>query len=240
MLQSMQIEARAASSINHPNVLAIYDFGVIDDGLPYIVMDFVDGGNLDTILKRDGCLPPARFRHLFNQLCDALHAVHERSIVHRDLKPANFLIARTSEELKLTGFNVCKRNHEKPRSLTLQGELVGTPSYMSPEQCMGLPVDNRSDIYSLGCCMYESLTGSPPFTGNTIIDTMMMHVSAQSPALLDLKPEIAHVQAVLSRCLEKKAEDRFQSMQEVQRALVGVPVKTKPSAMLRGLGDNNK
>jgi len=237
---SMRLEAEVMVRIDHPNVLKVYEFAS-GDGFPYVVMEFLDCDNMETVLMRDGPLAHPRFLQLFNQLCDAMNAVHEKGIVHRDLKPANFLIARSSEPLlKLTGFKICQSNDAKSGRQTLEGELVGTPPYMSPEQCLASkPVDNRSDIYSLGCCMYEALTGSLPFIGSTMFDTMTKHLAERPQPFVDQNSAFAKVQAVVLRCLEKDAADRFQSMQQVQRALVGVPVKIKPSAALRGL-ENDK
>jgi serine/threonine protein kinase len=238
LMKRFQQEAKCMSRINHANVVKVMDFGVTQNGNGFLAMEYIEGESLAKILERDGALPVKRLRNLFGQSCDALSAVHASDIVHRDAKPANFLIANAnteSEALFLTDFAVCKVLSKQREQFEHMGEIVGSPFYMSPEQCMGMQVDPRSDIYGLGCSMYEALTGSPPFQGATMVDTMSRHISDQPKALPEGDPEILPVQSVIFRCLEKKPEDRFQSMVDLKRALVGTPVKTKPSETLRGI-----
>ncbi len=228
-LQRLRFESKCMSSISHPNVLPVLNVGMDAQGFPYMVMEYIDGETLAAILQRDGTLSFARFRNLFGQACDALSAVHSQQIVHRDIKPANFLISRTdtgADHLSLLGFTVPKKISSPSERISLAGEVVGTPSYISPEVCKGMDLDHRADIYSLGCCMYEAISGSPPFVGTTWLDTLSRHVSELPRLPIESKPEFASVEYVLARCLEKKPEDRFQSAAELKLALVGSPVET--------------
>jgi serine/threonine protein kinase len=222
--------------ISAANVVRVCNLGVETDGRPYLVMDYIEGEGLDKIIERDRIVCLRRFRELFGQACDALQAVHRCNILHRNINPSNFLIspaAKETELLTLVGFSFARS--VKKTATEQVGEVVGNPYYMSPEQCLGADVDHRSDIYSLGCCMFAALTGSPPFQGNSMVEVMSMHISEQPVLTLTDIPDFAPVQAVILRCLEKKPEDRFQSVAELSLALVGQPVKTKPSGFLRGL-----
>ncbi|CAN5658015.1 hypothetical protein BH10CYA1_BH10CYA1_56040 [soil metagenome] len=226
-----QLEAKCMSRVSHPNVLSVYDFGIGANSTPYLVMEYIDGETLAAILQRDGTLTLSRFKNLFGQACDALSAVHDQKIVHRDIKPANFLISCTDkgdEHLTLTEFTIVKAmSEQEPDRLVMAGELLGSPPYMSPEACQGMPVDHRTDIYALGCCMYEAIFGSSPFLGTSMLDTMSRQISEIPQLSMAGRPEFASMEYVVSRCLEKKPEDRFSTAAELKQSIVGKPVKKK-------------
>lgn len=235
-LERLQVEAKCLARIDSANVVRVQNMGVEPDGMPYLVMDYIEGEGLDKIIERGRINDLHRFRDLFGQACSALEDVHKCQIVHRNISPSNFLIssaAKESELLTLIGFTFARSLKDKTTEPI--GEVVGNPYYMSPEQCLGEAVDHRSDIYSLGCSMFEALTGTPPFPCQSTVEAMSKHISEQPVLKLTDIPDFAPVQAVILRCLEKKPEDRFQSAAEVKLALVGQPVKTKPSGFLRGL-----
>lgn len=231
-----QIEARCLARISSAHVVRVYNMGVGPDNEPYLVMDYIEGEGLDKIIKRGTINDLHRFRELFGQACSAMQEVHESKTVHRDVNPSNLLITPAGKEaelLTLIGFTFARALNDKATEQV--GEVVGNPYYMSPEQCLGGAVDQRSDIYSLGCSMFEALTGAPPFPSQSMVEAMSMHISEQPFLTLADIPDFAPVQAVVLRCLEKRPQDRFQSAAEVRLALVGQQLKTKPSGFLRGL-----
>src|SRR5690606_1408095 len=163
-------EAASASRINHRNVASIYDFGETVDGITYLAMEYAEGERLSTLIAREGPFPAERAIAIARQVTDALVTAHELGIVHRDLKPDNIIISRArdgSDLVKVVDFSIAKATHGVDTQLTRTGFVIGTPRYMSPEQVSGDPVDGRSDIYSLGCIVYEMLVGQPAFDGPT-------------------------------------------------------------------------
>ena len=170
MFQRFQYEAKAASNLNHPNVVGIHDFGITDGGTAYLVMDYLEGEDLSSILERESLLPEAQAREIFRQACAGLDHAHSKGVIHRDLKPSNLFLCPEDGGnflVKLVDFGIAKitdNTSEKSQNLTRTGEVFGSPLYMSPEQCSGKPLDPRSDLYSFGCLMYEVLTGRRPFT----------------------------------------------------------------------------
>ncbi len=226
--------ARAMASINCEGVVTVYDLGVTPEGLAYTVMDLVEGRTMDTILKEDGPLSAPRIRRLFGQIAVALEAVHKKNIVHRDLCPAHFIVSSTEEEkVTLIDFTLCRTISSPPAAMTLVGEIIGNPDYMSPEQCMGLEADQHSDIFALGCCMFEAMTGSKPAVGATMIDTMARQVASMPRMPDDQDSEYKGLSAVVLKCLSKQPEDRYQSMEQLHRDLVGDKVKTRAAKSWR-------
>lgn len=219
-------EAKAASSLNHPNIIGIYDFGIIDNQ-PYLVMDCLEGKTLGDILDDEVVLSLDRSVSLFRQACYGLEHAHKNGIVHRDLKPGNLCLVKDEngkEMLKIVDFGIAKLvGHTSGQlNLTQTGEIFGSPLYMSPEQCMAKPLDIRSDIYSLGCVMYECLTGRPPLRGDTAYETMTMHVSKTPDSFNTVAPNLSinpSLEAIIFRCLEKKPDDRYQSVSEILQDL---------------------
>ena len=215
-------EAQAAARLKHPNAVSIYDFGVTSDGLVYLVMELVEGQNLRQIIKQQGPLAPATVSEITNQVCSALQVAHQQNVVHRDLKPDNIMVNVTISGLrvKVLDFGIAKLRDLATSNLTVTGNVMGTPHYMSPEQCLGEEIDSRSDLYSLGVVMYQMLTGSLPFNSSTSTAVVMQHVSKEPPSLRSINLSISPaVEAVVLYALAKRREDRPQSADALAREL---------------------
>jgi len=235
-------EAKVAVALEHPNLARALDFGVLGDQ-PFILMEYLEGETLAQLIKRRGKLPLGEATPIFLALCSGMEYAHEHGIVHRDLKPSNVILARQTSDpdnviAKILDFGIAKIEMENlDQTLTKTGEIFGTPLYMSPEQCIGAKVDARSDIYSLGCILFEMLTGTPPFAGSSAIRTMMLHGSARPPTLKeaslgDTFPE--PLEHAIQRVLAKDPEKRFQTCGElaidvtdVQRAQTAIRPNSK-------------
>lgn len=228
MFQRFQYEAKAASNLDHPNVVRVHDFGITDDGRAYLVMDYLSGEDLSSILERDVILPEDKAREIFRQACMGLDHAHSKGVIHRDLKPSNLFLEPQSDGsiiVKLVDFGIAKINLpgeiESGQNLTRTGEVFGSPLYMSPEQCAGLSLDARSDIYSLGCLMYEVVAGKTPLIGSTAFDTMQMHLKTKPAKPTEVSPRISlspHTEAVIMQCLAKRPADRFSSVADLYEA----------------------
>ena len=239
----VQFEAKQLSRLEHKAIPTVYDFG-LHDSAPFLVMEFFDGISLENLVQKEGPLSLDCFKDVFKQVANAMQYVHESGIIHTDLKPDCIVIDRDSDgsaKIKITSFFFSRRA-EAPSGLTVAGELTGSPYYMSPEKCQGMLADKRSDIYSLGATMYHALSGGPPFPGDTMVDTMSRHISEQPPQITDDKssPLYAMQQMVIDKCLEKNPEQRFQSMNELEKAIAGKGPVHKPSATLRGTEKKKK
>lgn len=201
-------ESRTAASINHPNIVTIYDAAEAD-GLLYIAMQYVEGADLGELLEREGALEPERAVAILAQVGAALDVAHAHGIVHRDVKPANVLI--DAERCYLTDFGLAKSVSSKT-ALTAKGQFVGTVHYMAPEQIKGTAVDAQSDVYALGCVSYHALTGKIPFERDSEISEVYAHLEDPPPALLAERPELpTGLGTVLSSALAKRREDRPQT-----------------------------
>lgn len=229
-----QLEAQAAASLNHQNIVTVYDFGLSLGGEPYFVMDCLEGESLKDLIERKGVLTYQRALPIFRQICDGLDAAHKKGIIHRDLKPANVVLLKQddgSELVKIVDFGIAKiipQAGENQLHLTQTGEVFGSPVYMSPEQCMGKALDTRSDIYGLGCLMYETLTGDPPLRGNGFLETMNMHVNTVPPPLKEHRPDAdipEILDAVILKCLAKNPNERFQTAGELRDVLAGLSLE---------------
>lgn len=228
-LLRFQREARILSSLSHPNVVQIEDHGWAPQ--PFIAMELLEGQPLSTLIEKKGHLVAEEAVPIFLQICGALEAAHQIGVVHRDLKPENVFLT-VSGEVKVLDFGVAKLSEN---TLTATGETFGSPGYMSPEQCMGNPLDARSDIYSLGCLMYHALTGKPPFDGNNSIDVIRAQLMDMPAPLNQADSEIAvpaQLERIITRCLAKEAEARFESAAEVSQALSEADLKVSPPAYL--------
>lgn len=221
-LERFKLEAQAASSLNHPNIITIYDFGVTEHGEPFLIMDYLSGENLRSRLKREKKLPFSSAIHIFRQIAEGLKAAHRKGIVHRDLKPANVFLIKQPDQfylVKLLDFGLAKVRNVH---MTNPGEVYGSPLYMSPEQCLGKDADNRSDIYSLGCVMYETLCGEPPLEGESAFETMNLHVG-KIPAPLSSHFKDSDIPDSLcdlvDSCLEKDPDLRPQDCHDVVQIL---------------------
>ncbi|HXI59065.1 MAG TPA: serine/threonine-protein kinase, partial [Polyangia bacterium] len=237
-------EARAANAINHPNIVEIIDVGYLPDGPPYLMMEFLEGETLGMRMARVGRLSPAESVRILDQAASALEAAHAAGIVHRDLKPDNlFLIPEGgnpgAERVKVVDFGIAKL--EGPgmgESVRTTGLVLGTPNYMSPEQCRGTGLDHRTDIYALGAILYQALCGKPPFVGEAQIDVMMMHVVKIPTAPRELFPDVPeHLEQIALRALAKRPEDRFASMSELRAALAAQTYSTGTSGVSQPAGE---
>jgi serine/threonine protein kinase len=208
-------EARALAQIDHPKIVPIYAIGQ-HDGYHYLVMKLLEGETLEALLKRVEFLPPQKVRDLIQQTCEALQALHQRSLVHRDLKPANLMIAPNGQ-ITVMDLGIAKQEDQEA---TLGISLVGTPKYMPPETLSNLPIDGRSDIYSLGIIAYQALTGTPPFDGATSM--AILYQQAHETAR-PIKEQVPTAPANLIRAIEiamaKNPNDRFQNAKDFSDAV---------------------
>jgi serine/threonine-protein kinase len=220
-----QREARAASNLDHPNIVNVYDLGQTSEGTLYIAMEFIDGPSLRDAIRQIGPFPPARAVDILRQVASALSAAHRRQIVHRDLKSHNLMLAsddRGRDVVKLVDFGIAKTFDEAATQLTAVGYMLGTPHYMSPEQAAGQEVDHRADIYSLGVILYEMLTGAVPFKDESLTSVLVKLATEVPPAPSLCRPDLkipAALEAIAMRCLAKNPADRFQSADEFADAL---------------------
>ncbi len=221
-------EARSASLIGNSHIIDISDFGRLPDKATYIVMEFLEGVPLTSLLTLNESLDFERTVKISLQLAEGLAAAHEAGIIHRDLKPDNiFLLCRDSQKdfVKILDFGIAKANHPGNK-LTQAGQVFGTPHYMSPEQASGSPVDQRSDIYSLGVILYEMLTGTLPFDADNHLAILSQHILDEPPAPSSLphlvQPIPVELEQITLRCLAKVPENRFQTMGELATALYQV------------------
>jgi len=213
-------EARAVAALRHPNIVRVYDFDNEGD-IYFIVMEFIDGPTLASFLKRlfkqSRHLSPQEVLQLFSPLCSAIHYAHEQGMVHRDIKPSNIILTRQHEPI-LTDYGIARI--AGATAYTIPGVVIGSAHYMSPEQAEGLPGDNRSDIYSLGIVLFEALTGSVPFQGETPASVLMKQVSAAPPPALSLNPDLPPaIEAVINKALAKDPNDRYQQGSDFALAL---------------------
>ncbi len=206
-IQRFNREASNASSIQHPNVAAIYDFGETADGLIYLAMEFVDGEPLTKIIERQGALPAVRAAEITRQTSEALEAAHEMGIVHRDLKPDNIMVARGragEDVVKVVDFGIAKAMSNDEQKVTKTGLAIGTPEYMSPEQLGGDQLDSRTDIYSLGLVTFNMFTGQLPFPAVTSREALIMRLTEKPRTLAEITPDVQwpeEMQWVMDRAL---------------------------------------
>jgi serine/threonine-protein kinase len=238
-MERFRREARAAAQIHHQNAVAVTDFGVtINDTVAYLVMEFLEGLDLGQRIKRERRLTVEQSYHITRQVCSALQAAHGKGIIHRDLKPDNIWIVESpggGEQVKVLDFGIAKlKSTTDMVKLTQQGTLVGTPHYMSPEQCRGEELDARSDIYSLGVIIYEMLTGEVPFQAPTPVGVVIKHATEPPSPLRWSRPDLPQqIEDVVLRALEKKRERRPASAlhlaQEFEAALYASGISFIPS-----------
>src|SRR5438477_9205663 len=212
LLARFQTEARAAGLLTHPNIVVIFDAGE-EDGLFFITMELVEGKSLQHMLDAGQMFPIPRMLRIMEQTCSALQFAHERNIVHRDIKPANLMLT-PDDTVKITDFGTAKILQFGTVQQT--AHVMGTPSYMSPEQIKGKVVDGRSDIFSLGVVLYEMVTGEKPFPGQNITTVIYKIVNEEPVPPRQIDPSIhPGISAVVMRALEKEPEQRYQSCREM-------------------------
>ncbi|MFG2056136.1 protein kinase [Micromonospora sp. NPDC048930] len=217
-LQRFDREARTAGRLTHPNIVAVHDVGT-DDGVPYLVMELVDGTSLAALLA-GGPLPIDQAVDVARQICDALAAAHAQGVVHRDIKPANILLTATGT-VKVCDFGIARLTHQQQADLTAPHTAIGTSAYMAPEQASGTAVDARTDLYALGCLLYAMLTGHPPFTGDNPLAVLWQHQHEPAPPVASLRPDTpAHLDALIGHLLAKNPADRPATATDVRNRLV--------------------
>ncbi len=224
-LARFEREVRLTATLSHPNTVEIYDYGRTADGTYYYVMEYLPGLSLDELVARHGPLPPGRVVYLLRQVCRALREAHAVGLIHRDIKPSNIIAARRGgmdDVAKLLDFGLARPTATGPAAgLSAEGQILGTPLFMSPEQVTGdRELDGRSDLYSLGAVAYHLLTGQPPFSGAGGLAVLVAHardpVAPPSRVRLGIPDDL---ERVVLRCLAKDVADRFADVENLERAL---------------------
>jgi len=233
VVERFRREARAASKIGHPNIVDVTDSGTTPDGAFFFVMEYLDGLDLEQLIRREGALPVERALLIAAQVCRALTAAHAAGIIHRDLKPANVMLVRQRDEedfVKVLDFGISKQSDLDPAAgartvgLTNPDVAVGTPIYMAPEQAAGHPADARTDVYAVGELLFEMLTGKTAFSGADVIVVFNKKANVEPPPIRAMRPDApAELEAVLVRAMSRRPEDRYPTMtalkDEIMRCL---------------------
>ncbi len=219
-------EARSMAALNDPHIIQIYFIGD-DAGQTYFVMEFVDGESLGSLLKREVKLKPEQAAKIIYQTAQGLGTAHDKGVIHRDIKPGNLMISARGS-VKIADFGIALKTQDFSKKLTSTGEFVGTPGYLSPEVCLGKPVDQRSDIFSLGIVLFECLAGRMPFTDESPLGLMLEVVKAEIPDVCTLNSEVdPELSRILSRMIAKDPAERYQSCQELEADLAKHPLVAK-------------
>lgn len=228
-------EAKASSRLNHPNIITIYDFGVIPQGggRPYIAMDLLNGIPLSDTISEINHLPAEEAIPIFTQVCAALGEAHRQGVVHRDIKPENIVLVERGGQKNfpiVVDFGIARLVQEESdqAKITRTGTVCGSPTYMSPEQCTSSKVDHRSDIYSFGIVMYETLTGEVPFQHEELVRVMAMQLSDPARPIDEVRPDLmfpGDLVALVNKTLSKSPNDRYQTMDELIAALEAISLE---------------
>ncbi len=230
-----QLEARAARDLSHANIANVYTFNVSPEGIPYLIMDYVQGQHLGEFIAQGKMTMPL-FYEVFRQILSALAHAHSRGIIHRDLKPSNILVSELGSRhvwVKVVDFGIAKLTmptDDQTQVLTMAGEVIGSPTYMSPEQALGEEVKAPADIYSLGCVMYEFLAGRPPFKAANPLKLIVKHVNEPPPSINKLAGDKCGIdlERVVLKCLEKDPADRYQNAFDLRSDLELVAAGKEP------------
>lgn len=232
-----QKEAQVCRMLDHPNLIRVIDFALLDNDSPYLVMEFINGESLADILKRRGQLTESEAIDIFLQIMDGLAYAHEQKVIHRDLKPSNVMLFQRADkqlQVKILDFGIAKitgKDTLNTMTLTGTGEIFGSPLFMSPEQCLGRTVDSRSDLYSIGCALYQVLTGAPPFAGESALSTMMMHLENEPLPLGEAslgKTFSPAIEKLTMKLLAKLPDDRYQTARDVFEDLEAIKERRAP------------
>ena len=247
-LLRFQREGKIASTLSHRNIVGVNDFGVTEFGQPFMIMEFVDGVSLAQRIREKGFLTVEETFKIATQVCEALRFAHEKGVLHRDIKPTNIMLTKGHGEVKIVDFGIAKLIEPTAGevSLTQTGASLGSPLYMSPEQSKGKDLDGRSDLYSLGCVVFECLTGAPPFVGKSAVETIMLHLSEIPPTLREAslgRDFPKEDEDLVSRLLAKDPLKRFQTADELMQALscrenTPVSAPSAPEAKASEFGNN--
>ncbi len=245
-IERFKREARAASRLDHPNSVRVFDFGSVDDALLYLAMEYVEGRTLHHLIEEEWPLGKARIVDIMSQVLSAIAVAHDMEVIHRDLKPDNIMIIRAksdegeeTELVKVCDFGIATLGAiQNDRAggqaggpwATMDGSLVGTPGYMSPEQARGEQADRRSDIYSAGVILYHMLVGRPPFEGDSAYFVAMKHITDPPLPPSQITAVDPGLEAVCLRALSKSPRDRFDNAREMRAALRAVLARSTPAA----------
>ncbi len=227
-------EAESARLLDHPNLVRVYEKGRTQFGTPYFLMDFLDGHSLADILSDQVYFDSPHALRLFSQICQGIAYAHSKGVIHRDLKPSNAIVVKDAsgeETVKIVDFGIAKVTAQDS-NLTQTGDIFGSPNYMSPEQCSGNPLDLRSDIYSLGCCLYEMVTGKAPFTSENPLKTVLKHINEPAVPVRKAFPTLdlsEGLEILIDNMLQKDPADRYQSVNDLQRDLLLVQAGKTPA-----------
>ncbi len=222
-VQRFQREAQAMARMQHPNLLTVHECGFLE-GVPFLLLDFVDGKGLDVLIQERARLSVGQMIAIVLQIAEGLINAHDNGVVHRDIKPANIMISENvkgRELVKVVDFGLAKMLEDDPghQKISKEGNSAGSPMYMSPEQCVGDPADARTDIYALGCLMYECLTGNPPLFGQSVLETFNKVMNEKPKSVSTIVEIPQELDDLILKCLEKRPEDRPASMLEFRTAL---------------------
>ena len=210
-------EAKTAANLNHPNIVQIFDWGIEDE--PFFVMEYIEGNTLTSIIAKNRTISLSDILFIGAQVSSGLHAAHEKGLVHRDIKPGNIMITPDGK-VKVTDFGIVSLQNEES-DITKTGSILGTASYISPEQAQGKPVSIESDLYSLGTVLYELITGKPPFAGDTPISTATKHLTERPEKPSSFRRDLPKgVESAIMKLLEKATYDRFKSAEDLRATLL--------------------
>ncbi|MCA9801115.1 MAG: protein kinase [Cyanobacteria bacterium HKST-UBA02] len=221
-LVAFQREAKTTSNLNHPNIVQVLDFGVTGGGVPFMAMEFVDGVSLDLVLAERKVLGLRQALEIFHQVCQGISYAHGEGVLHRDLKSSNILLSGLDSgnpDVRIIDFGVALGKYSSDGAI-----IAGTPAYMPPDQALGRSYDERSEVYGIGCTFFEALTGRPPFSGDTALDTMRRHAEEHPPSLAEASvtgqvfPD--SLESIAACCLEKDGDDRFTSVSQLDQAIL--------------------
>lgn len=226
-------EAKIVSNLDHPNIVTVYDFGITENKQPYMVMELVEGPNLYTLIQEKDYLPLKEGLPILLSVASALCYAHDRGVIHRDIKPENIVLKEVADETpiaKVLDFGLAKviefdLNSKKDANLTRGQQMLGSPPYMSPEQVRGKPPDERSDIYSFGCLIFEVVTGYTPFIGDTPMEISLKHLEEPPLTFKEAQPTLkypAELEELVARTLQKDPVKRYQSMHELRDDLAKI------------------
>ena len=220
-------EARAMAALSDPHIIQIFYIGTDETtSQPFFAMEFVEGDSLSAILKRDGKFTVDNALKVLHQTAQGLATAHDHGVIHRDIKPGNLMLTQRGQ-VKVADFGIALATTDISKKLTSTGEFVGTPGYLSPEVCLGKPVDQRSDIFSLGIVLFEMLSGRIPFSDESPLGLMLEVVKAEIPNIQELNDAVdASTAAILARMVAKEPENRFQSCHDLIAALQAHPALT--------------
>ncbi len=235
-LMQFQTEAKATSKLTHPNIITVHDFGLTTKGQPYMVLEFFTGVSLEDLISTRGPLPEDIAAEIGAQIAAAMQYAHGKGVLHRDIKPANIMLIETDDNVvaKIIDFGIADLNANE--RLAVDGNsLAGTPSYMSPDQLAGRKADPRSDIYSLGCTLFEAMTGRPPFEGASSLEIVTKHANESPPTLREALPERTfsdNIEQAIATTLRKDPEKRFENMEDLHSALTSLHQPVAPSSSI--------